>query len=57
MNRRDRFVRLGAGLAITSVGLVGCNSLSGRLVKPKRKELKADLVVIGGGLGGCAAAL
>ena len=57
MNRRDSFVRLGAGLAITSVGLVGCNSLSGRLVKPKRKELKADLVVIGGGLGGCAAAL
>ena len=51
------FVSLGAGLAITSVGLAGCNSLSGRLVKQKRKELKADLVVIGGGLGGCAAAL
>jgi len=57
MNRRDSFLSLGAGLAITSVGLAGCNSLSGRLVKPKRKELKADLVVIGGGLGGCAAAL
>ena len=57
INRRDSFVRLGAGLAITSAGLVGCNSLSGRLVKPKSKELKADLVVIGGGLGGCAAAL
>mgnify|MGYP003388776134 FL=1 len=57
MNRRDSFISLGAGLAITSVGLAGCNSLSGRLVKPKRKELKADLVVIGGGLGGCAAAL
>ena len=56
MNRRDSFLSLGAGLAITSVGLAGCNSLSGRLVKPKRKELKADLVVIGGGLGGCAAA-
>ncbi|MBT7026794.1 MAG: FAD-dependent oxidoreductase [Verrucomicrobia bacterium] len=57
MNRRDSFLSLGAGLAITSVGLAGCNSLSGRLVKPKRKELKADLVIIGGGLGGCAAAL
>ena len=57
MNRRDSFISLGAGLAITSVGLAGCNSLSGRLLKPKRKELKADLVVIGGGLGGCAAAL
>ena len=57
MNRRDSFLSLGAGLAITSVGLAGCNSLSGRLLKPKRKELKADLVVIGGGLGGCAAAL
>ena len=57
INRRDSFVRLGAGLAITSVGLAGCQSLSGRLVKPNRKELKADLVVIGGGLGGCAAAL
>ncbi|MDB4703028.1 FAD-dependent oxidoreductase [bacterium] len=56
MNRRDSFLSLGAGLAITSVGLAGCNSLSGRLVKPKRKELKADLVIIGGGLGGCAAA-
>lgn len=57
MNRRDSFLSLGAGLAITSVGLAGCNSLSGRLVKPQRKELKADLVIIGGGLGGCAAAL
>jgi len=57
MNRRDSFLSLGAGLAITSVGLAGCNSLSGGLVKPKRKELKADLVVIGGGIGGCAAAL
>ncbi len=57
MNRRESFVRLGAGLGITSIGLVGCHSLSGRLVKPKRKELKADLVIIGGGLGGCAAAL
>jgi len=57
MNRRDSLVGLGVGVAITSVGLVGCNPLSGRLVKPKKKELKANLVVIGGGLGGCAAAL
>ena len=57
MNRRESFLKLGAGVAITSVGLAGCNLLSGRLAKPNRKELKADLVVIGGGLGGCAAAL
>ena len=57
INRRESFVRLGAGLGVTSIGLVGCNSFSGRLAKPKRKELKADLVIIGGGLGGCAAAL
>jgi len=57
INRRESFVRLGAGLGVTSIGLVGCKSFSGRLAKPKRKELKADLVIIGGGLGGCAAAL
>jgi len=45
INRRNSFVRLGAGLAITSVGLVGCNSLSGRLVKPKGEDF--DSVIDG----------
>ena len=57
MNRRESIVRLSAGLGVTSVGMAGCNSLPGRLAKPKRKELMADLVIIGGGLGGCSAAL
>ena len=52
INRRKSLVTLGLGFPAAAVGLSGCRSL-----KRSPKELKADFVVIGGGLGGCAAAL
>ena len=54
INRRKSLNRLTSGLAGISV-LTGCGTLFEN--KKHSKELAADLVVIGGGLGGCAAAL
>ena len=45
INRRDSLVSLGAGIAVTSIGLFGCNSLSGRLIKPKVEDF--NLVIDG----------
>ena len=50
MKRRDALT----GLAL---GLNSSSAIAGHLFNNSTKELKADLVVIGGGLGGCAAAL
>ena len=52
INRRQSLAKLGLGVPAVSVGLAGCRS-------PNKfpRELKADFVVIGGGLGGCAAAI
>lgn len=50
----------GAGLVIpAALGLPGLAQVRGaeRRLPSKAKELSADLVIIGGGLGGCAAAL
>jgi len=52
INRRKSLAKLGLSLPAVSVGLGGCRTLN-----KSPKELKADFVVIGGGLGGCAAAL
>jgi len=50
MKRRDALT----GLAL---GLNSSSAIAGHLFNNSTKELKAELVVIGGGLGGCAAAL
>ena len=52
INRRQSLAKLGLGVPAVSVGLAGCRS-------PNKfpRELKADFVVIGGSLGGCAAAI
>ena len=50
MKRRDALT----GLAL---GLNSSSAIAGHLFNNSTKELKADIVVIGGGLGGCAAAL
>ena len=55
INRRKSLNRLTSGLAGIST-LTGCGTLF-KNRKHNNKELEADLVVIGGGLGGCAAAL
>ncbi|MDA7897420.1 FAD-dependent oxidoreductase, partial [Akkermansiaceae bacterium] len=52
ITRRESFATLGVGLPAFSLGLSGCVS-----AKTLPKELSVDFVVIGGGLGGCAAAL
>jgi len=54
MNRRD-FIQLGIAGGVVSVipGWVACNNKQ----RSKPKELLADLVIAGGGLGGCTAAL
>ena len=52
ITRRESFATLGVGLPAFSLGLSGCDS-----AKKLPKELNVDFVVIGGGLGGCAAAL
>ncbi len=43
--------------AAASVPLVGCQGTGAARRKPYSYELQADLVVAGGGMGGCAAAL
>ncbi len=55
INRRKSLTRLTSGLAAIS-SLTGCKTLF-KQTNRRDKELAADLVVIGGGLGGCAAAL
>ncbi|RDC63403.1 FAD-dependent oxidoreductase [Adhaeribacter pallidiroseus] len=57
MNRRDflEFLSLGSGAILTSNGLVLSTSAQGNPVYGQ--ELRADVVIAGGGLGGCAAAL
>ena len=58
INRRESLSRIGSGLSAFSLGLSGCHkSEKKRLFKKEPKELKTDFVIIGGGLGGCAAAL
>ncbi len=52
ITRRKCFSALGVGLPAFSLGLSGCAS-----AKTLPKELSVDFVIIGGGLGGCAAAL
>lgn len=52
ITRRESFATLGVGLPAFSLGLSGCHN-----AKSSPKELAADFAVIGGGLGGCAAAL
>ena len=52
INRRQSLAKLGLGVPAVSVGLTGCRTPS-----KFPRELKADFVVIGGGLGGCAAAI
>ena len=56
MNRRESLVKLGKGFTASSLLLSGCAHPSYKK-KLKPKELKSDLVIIGGGLGGCACAL
>ena len=52
ITRRESFSALGVALPAFSLGVSGCNR-----AKTLPKELSVDFVVIGGGLGGCAAAL
>jgi len=60
MNRRN-FIQLSAAGSIVSafplITASACSNAAGSSTKLKAKELSADLVVAGGGLGGCAAAL
>ena len=56
MRRRQLLATCGYGLA----GLVAARSLmlpARTSAAPARREIAADLVIVGGGLGGCAAAL
>lgn len=53
--RRRRFIQC-AGLAVAS-GINGLPPSGFAQQRTHRKELNADLIVIGGGIGGCAAAL
>ena len=56
MNRRRFLEGCGGGLA----GLLAASSgIPGARAEPSRRprEVAADLVIVGGGLGGCAAAL
>ena len=53
--RRRRFIQC-AGLAVTS-GIKGFPPSGFAQQRARPKELDADLIVIGGGIGGCAAAL
>ena len=57
MNRRNflQFLSLGSGAMLTGSGLVLPASV--RANQLAAKELRADVVIAGGGLGGCAAAL
>jgi len=63
LDRRSFLKRVGATLplALSAPSLVGAESVSTASHAAAKniptKELKADLVIIGGGLGGCAAAL
>ena len=52
INRRESLAKVGLGVPAFSMGLTGCRTLN-----KSARELKADFVVIGGGLGGCASAL
>jgi hypothetical protein len=52
INRRESLAKLGLGLPAVSAGLTGC-----RTINKLPKEMKADFVVVGGGLGGCASTL
>lgn len=63
LDRRSFLKRIGTTLPLAAaLPLVGCSSTptSRARATPRRtqpEELRADLVIIGGGLGGCAAAL
>jgi hypothetical protein len=57
-SRRDFLRQIGIGAPLLSVagGFAAC-APAARQRTPRREELDADLVIVGGGLGGCAAAL
>ncbi|QNF35275.1 FAD-dependent oxidoreductase [Adhaeribacter swui] len=57
MNRRNflQYVTLGSSVVLTSSGLVLPAKTKANLLAAR--ELRADVVIAGGGLGGCAAAL
>ena len=59
--RRDFLKSLGLAapliLAAPGAAVAETNAVSAGTPSPRAKELSADLVVVGGGLGGCAAAL
>ncbi|WKN30836.1 FAD-dependent oxidoreductase [Porifericola rhodea] len=61
MNRRNFIELVGAGSSAMACApiftVTAANSQPKHLHKQKAKELNADIVIAGGGLGGCAAAL
>jgi hypothetical protein len=55
---RRRFIKQFGILGAGTIGSFGWKaSLASSLIRPLGDELKSDIVIIGGGLGGCAAAL
>ena len=56
MIRRESLTRILAGLGASSI-TSGSIASANQKRSPRIKELKSDLVIVGGGLGGCAAAL